>query len=105
LIEGNDGRPPAAFVVRRMTLEFLRPARIDEILEVTTRVKETTAASLILDQRISRDGVGIFGAEVMVVLVAATGKPLRLSTALRDALHRATHFTASGAPLSDKRGQ
>jgi acyl-CoA thioester hydrolase len=89
LIEGNGGRPPAAFVVRRMALEFLRPARIDEILEVTTRVKETTAASLVLDQRISRGSAAIFSAEVLVVLVSAAGKPLRLTTALRDALQRA----------------
>ena len=34
LIDGGAGREPAAFVVRRMQLEFLKPARIDEILEV-----------------------------------------------------------------------
>ena len=86
LIDGSAGREPAAFVVRRMQLEFLKPARIDEILEVVTRVKETTAAALVLDQRVSRDGVQLFTAEVMVVLVSQSGKPLRLSTALRDAL-------------------
>jgi len=86
LIDGSAGREPAAFVVRRMQLEFLKPARIDEILEVATRVKETTAATLVLDQRVSRDGVLLFTAEVMVVLVSQSGKPLRLSTALRDAL-------------------
>ena len=69
-----------------MRLEYLKPARIDEVLEVTTRVKATTAATLTLDQRISRDGVELFTAEVMVVLVSASGKPLRLSTALREAL-------------------
>jgi acyl-CoA thioester hydrolase len=69
-----------------MQLEFLKPARIDEILQVTTRVKETTAATLVLDQRVSRSGVLLFTAEVMVVLVSQSGKPLRLSTALRDAL-------------------
>ena len=53
LIDGAGGREPAAFVVRRMALEFLKPARIDEVLEVTTRVKATTAATLTLDQRIS----------------------------------------------------
>ena len=31
------GREPAAFVVRRMQLEYLKPARIDEILEVRTQ--------------------------------------------------------------------
>ena len=86
LIGGSSGREPAAFVVRRMAIEFLKPARIDEILEVTTRVKETTAATLTLDQRIGRDGVELFTAEVMVVLVSQSGKPQRLSTALRDAL-------------------
>lgn len=87
LLQGGDGREPAAFVVRRMHLEYLRPARIDEVLEVTTRVQETTAATLVLDQRISREGREIFTAEVMVVLISAAGRPLRLSGALRKALH------------------
>lgn len=86
LIDGSGAREPAAFVVRRMGIEFLKPARIDEILEVTTRLKEATAATLILDQRIGRDGVELFTAEVMVVLVSRSGKPQRLSSALRDAL-------------------
>jgi acyl-CoA thioester hydrolase len=86
LLAGADGREPAAFVVRRMALEFLRPARIDEILEVTTRVAASAAATLTLDQRISRGQTLLFTAEVMVVLMSAAGKPLRLSARLRDAL-------------------
>ena len=86
LLEGTGGREPAAFVVRRMALEFLKPARIDEVLEVVTRVKETTAATLVLDQRIVREGVELFTAEVTVVLVSVSGKPQRLSAALRGAL-------------------
>jgi acyl-CoA thioester hydrolase len=86
LIEGGQGRQPAAFVVRRMRLEYLKPARIDEVLEVTTRMKESSAATLTLDQRVSRDGVELFTAEVMVVLMSSAGKPLRLSAALRAAL-------------------
>ena len=86
LIEGAAGREPSAFVVRRMAIEFLKPARIDEILEVVTRVKETKAATLTLDQRICRGGLELFTAEVMVVLVSRSGKPMRLSNALREAL-------------------
>jgi acyl-CoA thioester hydrolase len=86
LMDGTAGGEAAAFVVRRMHLEYLKPARIDEILEVVTRVKETTAATLTLDQRVFRDGIELFTAEVMVVLVAQSGKPMRLSAALRDAL-------------------
>lgn len=85
LIDGSDRSEPAAFVVRRMALEFLKPARIDEILEVETRVKEIGGASLTLVQRITRDGVGLFEAEVVVVLIAVSGKPLRIAETLRAA--------------------
>ncbi len=85
LIDGSGGREPAAFVVRRMSLEYLKPARIDDVLEVMTSVKEMGAASLVLDQRISRSGQTIFEAHVTVVLVSVAGKPLRMAAALRDA--------------------
>ena len=85
LIDGSGSREPAAFVVRRMHMEYLRPARIDEVLEVTTSLKEMGAASLVLDQRISRDGRLLFEAEVMVVLVSVSGKPLRIARELRAA--------------------
>ena len=77
---------PAAFVVRRLNLEYLRPARIDEVLEVTTRVKALTAATLVLDQRVSRGADLLCTAEVTVVLVSQGGRVLRLSRALRGAL-------------------
>ena len=85
LIDGSDGREPAAFVVRRMGLEFLKPARIDEIPQVETRVHEIGAAHLVLDQRISRGVTGLFTAQVTVVLVSVSGKPMRLSLAIRGA--------------------
>lgn len=83
LIDGSGGREAAAFVVRRMNLEYMKPARIDEILEIETRVKETGAAHLVLDQRILREGVVLFTAEVTVVLVSVSGKPMRIAPALR----------------------
>ena len=85
LIEGEGGQEKAAFVVRRMQMEFLRPARIDEVLEVETRVGEVGAASLTLLQMILRGGEKVFEAEVLVVLVGMSGKALRLKAALRQA--------------------
>jgi acyl-CoA thioester hydrolase len=85
LSAGEGGREPAAFVVRRMTFEFLKPAQIDEVLEVVTRVRAMTAATLVLDQRIGRGGETLCEAEVTVVLVSRAGKVLRLTQALRKA--------------------
>jgi acyl-CoA thioester hydrolase len=86
LIGGDTGREPAAFVVRRMAIEFLKPARIDEILEIGTAVAEVGAAHLVLDQRIRRSTTLLFEARVTVVLVSVSGKPMRLSSAIRASL-------------------
>jgi acyl-CoA thioester hydrolase len=40
----------------------------------------------VLDQRVTRDGLELMTAEVTVVLVSVSGKPLRLSGALREAM-------------------
>lgn len=85
LIDGSGGSEPAAFVVRRMSIDFLKPARIDEVLEVETRVKAVGAASLTLFQTVSRGEVKICEAEVVVVLISVAGKPLRISQTLRSA--------------------
>lgn len=85
LIDGTDSVEPAAFVVRRMSFDYARPGRMDDLLEVETRVKALGAASVTLDQTVSRDGVRLVSAEVVVVLVAISGKPLRLSGAVREA--------------------
>ncbi|MDX2307474.1 MAG: YbgC/FadM family acyl-CoA thioesterase [Hyphomicrobium sp.] len=83
LIDGSDSHEPAAFVVRRMNCEFLRPSRMDDVLLVETRVKSLGGASVTLIQTVTRDARPVFEAEVTVVLVAVSGKPLRLSTAIR----------------------
>ena len=85
LIDGAGGTEPAAFVVRRMTFDFLKPARIDELLEVVTRVKAMGAASLTLSQHVQRGARPLVEAEVTVVLISVSGKPLRISGALREA--------------------
>ena len=85
LIDGSESHEPAAFVVRRMNCDFLRPARMDDVLEVETRVKELGGASVTLIQTVKNAGRPIFEAVVTVVLVAVSGKPLRLSKAVRGA--------------------
>ncbi len=93
LLDGADGQP-AAFVVRRMSLEFLKPAKIDEVLEVSTRVHAMSAAVLTLDQVIKRDDRPVFEARVEVVLISLAGKPQRLGKRLRAAL--GGRFRSSG---------
>ena len=77
----------AFFVVRRMSCDFLRPARLDDLLEVETRLAEIGGARLVLDQRVNRDGVPIFQAQVTVALIDARGRPRRFTPDLLLALN------------------
>jgi acyl-CoA thioester hydrolase len=50
-----------------------------------TRVKAIGAASLTLLQSVKRGETTLVEAEVTVVLISVSGKPLRISSALREA--------------------
>jgi len=77
-----------AFAVRSMSIDFAAAAHIDDLLEVTTEVASVTAARLSLRQTISRDGVVIVSADVMVVGIRTAGGAARLPRELRAALVR-----------------
>ncbi len=82
LAEGQFAGEPCAFAVRRIDADFLKPARIDEVLEVHTATGEITKASIVLKQIILREGQPIFRLSAQCVLIAATGRLLRLTSAL-----------------------
>jgi acyl-CoA thioester hydrolase len=73
------------FVVRRMTIDYLRAARMDDILTVETRTAEVRGASLIILQRILRGEEVIVTAEVRVAALSG-GRPARIPDGLRAAL-------------------
>jgi acyl-CoA thioester hydrolase len=79
---------PAVFVVRRIEIDYLKPARIDEVLEVVTRCAGIGGATLVLAQDVRRDGMVLARAKVSVVLVSGSGKPQRLGQMVRGALER-----------------
>ena len=79
---------PAVFVVRRVEIDYLKPGRLDDVLEVVTSCAEIGNASLKLAQDVRRDGTLIARALVSVVLVSRSGKPQRLGALARDALQR-----------------
>lgn len=82
------GAVPAAFVVRRMEFDFRQPARIDDVLEVRTRVESLRAADVWLTQTITRADKDICRARVQVVLVSQDGRPQRLGAELRGVLQK-----------------
>ena len=86
LISPKDGSEPSAFIVRHLEIDYLRPAKIDDVLEVVTECTDLGGATLIISQQIVRGDVVLAKLKVKVVLVSLSGKPMRLGKMIRDAL-------------------
>ena len=73
-----DRDEPLAFAVRKMTTEWLIPARIDDMLEVRTKFVSAKGARMILDQEIWRGGELLARAGVEAACMSLEGRPRRL---------------------------
>jgi len=88
LFEGED---PVAFAIHRMEIDFLKPARIDDRLEVHTRYVRVSGARIEAEQEIMRlagEDVPepIWRARVLAAVLDGAGRPRRLPVSVRDAL-------------------
>ena len=80
-------RHGVVFVVRSISLEFLRPARIDEELGATVTLAAIDAATIEVVQRIERGGECLLTAEVKLACVKiAAFQPARIPRELRDVI-------------------
>ena len=85
LFEETEREAPGfAFVVRTMQIEFLKPARMDDLLEIVTATEEVKGASVTLHQRVMRGDEMLIEAHVKVAFVSGgrarpIPKPLRIA--------------------------
>jgi len=79
--------PGFAFVVRSMTIEFLKSARMDDVLEIVTTPHEVKGASITLHQRVMRGDELLIEAHVRVAFVSG-GSARPIPQALRTAMRR-----------------
>lgn len=81
-----DGDSPMAFVVTRMTLSFLAPARIDDALIVRTTYRDMRGPRLIVQQSIERGDQVLCRADVEAACIDMTGRPRRPTRSLVEAV-------------------
>jgi acyl-CoA thioester hydrolase len=85
LFEAAEKEAPGfAFVVRSMQIEFLKSARMDDLLEVITLTEEVRGASITLHQKVMRGADTLVEAHVRVAFVSGgrarpIPKPLRIA--------------------------
>ena len=68
--EAETETPGFSFVVRSMTLDFLKPARMDDVLEVVTWPVAVKGASITLAQEVRRGELVLVKAQVRVAFIS-----------------------------------
>lgn len=84
--------PPLGFAVRKVTVEYHAPARIDDALMVETRFASLSGVRMQIEQAIRRNGVLLASAEVEAVCIDMEGRPKRLPAGLKDALGKVSKW-------------
>jgi acyl-CoA thioester hydrolase len=82
--EAEKEAPGFAFVVRSMTIEYLKPARMDDVLVIATAPHDVKGASITLHQTVMRGEELLVEAQVRVAFVSGgrarpIPKPLRIA--------------------------
>jgi len=77
---------PLVWAVRRMSVDFIRPARVEEALTVRTRVIEVAGARMRLEQAVLRGADTLIKAQVEVCTITLDGRPRRVPDSTRQKL-------------------
>lgn len=67
-----------ALAVKRCAIEYVAPARLDDLIEVETRIIGARAATIDARQTVRRDGADLALLDVTLVALARSGRPTRL---------------------------
>ena len=84
-------RDGLVLVVRRCEIDYLKPARLDDLLTVETEAAKLGGASVDLRQRVLRDNDVLADLKVLVVCIGPDGRPTRIPDYVRVVLPRMTH--------------
>lgn len=86
------------WVVRRCTIDYLKPARLDETIDIVTACGEMRGASLDMIQEARRGEEVLVRAGLLVACMGESGRPARLPLQARNALGQVS--IASESPRS-----
>jgi acyl-CoA thioester hydrolase len=86
-----------AFAVRRCAIDYMAPAKLDDPLEVHTRVTDLTGASIEVEQIVMRGNDQLARLNVMLVCIGPGGNATRIPKPVRQA------FARDPVPYSSKR--
>jgi acyl-CoA thioester hydrolase len=81
-----DAEDPLVWTLRRIAVDFAKPARVEDDLLVRTTVNEVSGARMKLAQAVTRGGEELVTAAVEVCVIGRDGKPRRIPDQIRSKL-------------------
>jgi acyl-CoA thioester hydrolase len=86
-----------AFAVRRCNVDYMAPARLDDMLEIRTRITGLRGAAIEAEQIVARDNDQLVRLNVMLVCIGPGGNATRIPKPVMQA------FARDQVPPSQKR--
>jgi acyl-CoA thioester hydrolase len=81
-----DEDEATVWALRKASLEFFRPARVDELVNVHTRATALTGARMTADQKIVRGDEVLAHGTAEACIITLAGKPRRIPREMRTKL-------------------
>ena len=93
---GLDEAEPTAWTLRRIAVEYHRPARLDDAIEVRSRLVGLSGARMVANQKLYCGTTLLVEGRVEACITTLTGRPRRLPEDVRRTL--APFVTADDSP-------
>jgi acyl-CoA thioester hydrolase len=81
-----DEAEPTAWTLRKVALDYFKPARVDDLIEVNTVCAALSGARMVADQKIYAAGTLLTHGRVEACIITLTGKPRRIPAEMRKIL-------------------
>jgi acyl-CoA thioester hydrolase len=81
------------FAVKSCSIDFIKSARLDDLLLVKTRLIEIGGASLKVSQKISMDGLDLVFMKLKLACISLEGRPVRMPSKICSQLDQLKKLT------------
>lgn len=81
------------FVVRHASIEFLKPASLDDLLTLETSLHDMGKASMTMRQSVMRNDELLVTLTVKIACVGSSKKPVAIPETIKDALQKHLHLS------------
>jgi acyl-CoA thioester hydrolase len=82
--QGNGENNGISFVVRTCNMEFFKPGKLDDLLEVETKILMIRGASIRMRQNIKKENKELVLMKIKLACISSNGGVMRIPTMLRN---------------------